>query len=84
MQRGRRPEAIFADPVTGATTREFLSDVRCTGAYLAEFKGSFADDASGTVLVKRQGIDNTLHRLAIITHPLRVARDLGNNILGGV
>ena len=73
LQLGQIPECIFADPQTGATIRQPILDSPCTEAHVQMFAKMFAaDDNNGVALTKRRGITGTLHRISLITHPMRM------------
>ena len=44
LQLGHVPEAIFADPCTGATVREDISNAPCTDADIGMFSAFFGAD----------------------------------------
>lgn len=72
LQLGQCAECIFADPATGRTKREILGDAPCCQAHIDLFSPLFVQDDSSTTASKRRGIENTLHRLSLVTHPARV------------
>ena len=72
LQLGQVPECIFADPQTGATVRQLMGGERgekCEEGHIALFYKFFSPDADGTISMKRKGIEHTLHRISIISHP---------------
>lgn len=72
LQLGQRPECIFANPTTGATLREDLSHEPCSQAHVDLFASLFAADEENQMsTTKRRGIAGTLHRVSLITHPMR-------------
>lgn len=73
VQQGRQPEALFHDPSgRGPVKRVPLSTGRCTEADLRRFDHFVLDKHTHAVHPhKRSGIDGTLHRLSVITHPLK-------------
>mmetsp|Transcript_25995 Transcript_25995/g.54886 ORF Transcript_25995/g.54886 Transcript_25995/m.54886 type:complete len:506 (-) Transcript_25995:365-1882(-) len=73
IQIGQIPECIFADPSTGATIREDISSKPCRGTDVGMFSGFFgADEETSVTTTKRRGITGTLHRVSLITHPMKV------------
>ncbi|KAL7550800.1 hypothetical protein ACHAWF_014018 [Thalassiosira exigua] len=73
IQIGQIPECIFADPRTGATIREDISNLPCSGHEVAMFSEFFgADEETSMTTTKRRGIAGTLHRVSLITHPAKV------------
>ena len=73
LQLGQIPECIFADPQTGATIRQPILDSPCTDAHVELFASLFAaDENNGMATTKRRGIAGTLHRISLITHPMRM------------
>ena len=72
MQMGQLPECIFSDPCTGATMREDLSSAPCTEGDIAMFRNFFGADDEGETMTKRRGITGTLHRVSLITHPMKI------------
>ena len=63
----------MADPATGATIRQPILDTPCTEAHVELFASLFAaDENNGMALTKRRGITGTLHRISLITHPMRM------------
>eukprot|EP01063_Lacrimia_lanifica_P005817 TRINITY_DN13512_c0_g1_i1.p1 TRINITY_DN13512_c0_g1~~TRINITY_DN13512_c0_g1_i1.p1 ORF type:complete len:455 (+),score=95.47 TRINITY_DN13512_c0_g1_i1:170-1534(+) len=72
IQRGRRPEAVFCDE-QGNKQREFIVEGIITENDLRLFIDLFHEryDTEGPAKArpKRAGIDGTLHRLSVITHP---------------
>ena len=73
LQLGQIPECIFADPQTGATIRQPILDSPCTDAHVELFASLFAaDENNGMATTKRRGITGTLHRISLITHPMRM------------
>ena len=73
LQIGQIPECIFADPSTGATIREDLSSTPCGESDVAMFSAFFgADEETSVTMTKRRGITGTLHRVSLITHPMKV------------
>jgi len=74
LQLGQIPECIFADPRTGATVRQPILDTACTDGHVELFASLFAanDDSNGMATTKRRGIAGTLHRISLITHPMRL------------
>eukprot|EP00485_Elphidium_margaritaceum_P011240 CAMPEP_0202703792 /NCGR_PEP_ID=MMETSP1385-20130828/16586_1 /ASSEMBLY_ACC=CAM_ASM_000861 /TAXON_ID=933848 /ORGANISM="Elphidium margaritaceum" /LENGTH=514 /DNA_ID=CAMNT_0049361695 /DNA_START=44 /DNA_END=1589 /DNA_ORIENTATION=+ len=72
IQIGKIPECIFADPSTGATTRQDISNEPCTEQHVNMFSQFFGANAETNVTrTKRKGIPGTLHRVSLITHPMR-------------
>lgn len=72
LQLGQIPECIFADPMTGQKVREFMGDAPCEQAHIHLFIPLFnAEESNNAVFMKRKGIENTLHRISLITHPAR-------------
>jgi len=70
IQRGRKPEAIFADE-RGCKLRRELTPNACDEHDIALFAETFqGDDTLGTT--HRKGVAGTLHRLSIIVHPTHV------------
>jgi len=73
IQIGQIPECIFADPSTGATIREDISNKPCGESDVAMFSAFFgADEETSVTMTKRRGITGTLHRVSLITHPMKV------------
>eukprot|EP00567_Pseudictyota_dubia_P014367 CAMPEP_0197444422 /NCGR_PEP_ID=MMETSP1175-20131217/9910_1 /TAXON_ID=1003142 /ORGANISM="Triceratium dubium, Strain CCMP147" /LENGTH=503 /DNA_ID=CAMNT_0042975203 /DNA_START=281 /DNA_END=1792 /DNA_ORIENTATION=+ len=73
LQLGQVPECIFANPATGETIREDLSSKRCAQEHIDMFASLFAaDEQTSVTTTKRRGIAGTLHRISLITHPMRV------------
>ena len=73
LQLGYVPEAIFADPCTGATCREEISNLPCSDSDIGMFSAFFgADEETSVTMTKRRGITGTLHRVSLITHPMKV------------
>ena len=73
LQLGHVPEAIFADPCTGATCREEISNLPCSDSDIGMFSAFFgADEETSVTMTKRRGITGTLHRVSLITHPMKV------------
>eukprot|EP00941_MAST-03F_sp_MAST-3F-sp1_P006165 g6165.t1 len=77
LQRGRKPEAIFADS-EGKTKRYFIVDHIIVQSDIQLFAQLFqqseaGNSAEGGILThNRKGLPHTLHRLSIITHPGKV------------
>jgi stage III sporulation protein SpoIIIAA len=72
LQFGQLPECIFADAQTGATVRETMGDSPCSQAHIDMFSSFFAaDENTQLTTTKRRGIAHTLHRISLITHPMR-------------
>jgi len=68
LQLGQIPECVVTnDENDGKTERVDIWDRPCTLAEIGLF-GSFFD---GDAKVKRKGIPGTLHRVSLITHPMR-------------
>ena len=73
LQMGQIPECIFADPSTGATLRVDISSMPCSERDVGMFSAFFgADEETSVTMTKRRGITGTLHRVSLITHPLKV------------
>ena len=73
LQLGQIPELIFADPRTGATLREDISNTPCSESDVGMFSSFFgADEETSVTMTKRRGITGTLHRVSLITHPMKV------------
>mmetsp|Transcript_14304 Transcript_14304/g.28554 ORF Transcript_14304/g.28554 Transcript_14304/m.28554 type:complete len:381 (-) Transcript_14304:69-1211(-) len=68
LQLGQIPECIFADPATGKTLREDMDSERCGESHIEMFSNFFCESTDGH---KRKGIAGTLHRVSLITHPMR-------------
>mmetsp|Transcript_14155 Transcript_14155/g.48781 ORF Transcript_14155/g.48781 Transcript_14155/m.48781 type:complete len:446 (-) Transcript_14155:44-1381(-) len=89
VQVGRRAEAVFQDAKSGGTRRVFITESACDAADLDLFASMFAED--GGPSHKRKGIEGTLHRLSVITHPsfhpervIGVAARIGRVVQGTV
>lgn len=73
LQLGQCPECIFACPETGETLREIMGNAPCCQAHIDMFSSFFsADSETQMTACKRRGIAHTLHRVSLITHPLRI------------
>jgi stage III sporulation protein SpoIIIAA len=70
MQLGQVPEAIFC-AANGQTEREQIGANTCCDDDIAIFSAMFEANEHGTTSSKRIGIPNTLHRVSLITHPMR-------------
>ena len=72
LQLGHLPECIFVDAHTGDTVRETMGDSPCSQAHIDMFSSFFAADENTLLTTtKRRGIAHTLHRISLITHPMR-------------
>lgn len=73
VQLGRRPEALFHDPSgRGPVKRVPLSQNACIESDIRRFDHFVLDAHTRAVHPhKRSGIEGTLHRLSVITHPLK-------------
>jgi len=69
LQLGQMPECIFTDPLTGKTRREILGDNPCLQQHIDLFCPLFVRQEGEAALTKRRGIESTLHRISLITHP---------------
>lgn len=74
LQIGHIPECTFANEENGGRSerRDILSRP-CTKAEIDLFASFFCanSESSGMAATKRKGIPNTLHRVSLITHPMR-------------
>jgi hypothetical protein len=48
-----------------------MGDFQCTNEHIDMFASFFLADEHGVASTKRKGISGTLHRISLITHPLR-------------
>ena len=74
LQMGQIPECIFADPFSGTgIVREDISNEPCREHAIGMFSNFFgADEETAVTMTKRRGITGTLHRVSLITHPMKV------------
>jgi stage III sporulation protein SpoIIIAA len=70
-QLGQVPEAIFC-AANGQTQREQIGGSACTDEDIGIFSAMFEANEHGTTSSKRIGIPGTLHRVSLITHPMRI------------
>ena len=74
LQMGQIPECIFPDPFSGTgIVREDISNEPCSEHDIGMFSNFFgADEETAVTMTKRWGITGTLHRVSLITHPMKV------------
>lgn len=86
VQIGRKPEALFHDPSgRGPVKRVPLSQNTCTEDDIRRFDHFILDPRTRAVHPhKRSGINGTLHRLSVITHPLKASDSYSGELVIGV